>query len=76
VAAAIREWNRDVFAKIKVPTDDSQNRTNLVLLYSSLYFMHLLPSDRSGENPLWQSDEPSWDDFYASWYDTEGYNPI
>nr|OQO29523.1 hypothetical protein B0A51_02615 [Rachicladosporium sp. CCFEE 5018] len=65
--AAIDEWNADVFSKIQVPTDASQNRTNLVLLYSSLYFMHLMPSDRTGENPLWQSSEPSWDDFYTAW---------
>lgn len=63
VEAAQNEWNRDVFSKIQVPTDSSANQTNLVLLYSSLYFMHLMPSDRTGENPLWDSTEPSWDDF-------------
>lgn len=67
VTAAVEEWNRDVFSRIQVPTDESANRTNLVLLYSSLYFMHLMPSDRTGENPLWESEEPSWDDFYALW---------
>ncbi|KAK4540994.1 hypothetical protein LTR36_008363 [Oleoguttula mirabilis] len=67
VDAAVQEWNQDVFSKIQVPTDESQNRTNLVLLYSSLYFMHLMPSDRTGENPLWQSEEPYWDDFYTLW---------
>ena len=67
VDAAVEEWNRDVFSKIRVPTDDTRNRTDLILLYSSLYFMHLMPSDRTGENPLWQSDEPSWDDFYTAW---------
>ncbi|KAI7487033.1 alpha-1,2-mannosidase, putative subfamily [Hortaea werneckii] len=67
VTKAVEEWNRDVFSKIQVPTGDAQNRTNLVLLYSSLYFMHLMPSDRTGENPLWQSGEPSWDDFYTLW---------
>jgi putative alpha-1,2-mannosidase len=67
VTVAVDEWNRDVFSKIQVSTDDTQNRTNLVLLYSSLYFMHLMPSDRTGENPLWESDEPSWDDFYTAW---------
>lgn len=66
VALAVQEWNRDVFSKIRVPTDPTQNRTNLVLLYSSLYFMHLMPSDRSGENPLWTSED-SWDDFYTFW---------
>ncbi|KAI2642292.1 glycoside hydrolase family 92 protein [Xylaria nigripes] len=67
VSAAVQEWNKDVFSLIRVPTDESANRTNLVLLYSSLYMMHLMPSDRTGENPLWESDEPSWDDFYALW---------
>lgn len=66
VSEAVQEWNKDVFSKIQVPTDSSQNRTNLVLLYSSLYFMHLMPSDRSGENPLWESND-SWDDFYTMW---------
>lgn len=68
VSAAVDEWNKDVFSRIQVSTDEnSSNHTNLVLLYSSLYMMHLMPSDRTGENPLWESDEPSWDDFYAIW---------
>ncbi|WPH01986.1 Hypothetical protein R9X50_00484000 [Acrodontium crateriforme] len=67
VDAAVKEWNEDVFNKINVPIDDSQNITNIRLMYSSLYFMHLMPSDRTGENPLWDSDEPSWDDFYTFW---------
>lgn len=67
VSAAVDEWNKDVFSKIQVPTDSSQNQTNIVLLYSSLYFMHLMPSDRTAENPLWQSNEPYWDDFYTAW---------
>ncbi|KAI1196856.1 glycoside hydrolase family 92 protein [Nemania serpens] len=67
VSAAVDEWNADVFSRIQVPTGETVNRTNLVLLYSSLYMMHLMPSDRTGENPLWESDEPSWDDFYAIW---------
>lgn len=65
VSAAVDEWNSDVFSKIKVDTGNAANQTNLVLLYSSLYFMHLMPSDRSGENPLWDSGEPYWDDFYT-----------
>lgn len=65
VSAAVKEWNNDVFSKIKVHTGEAANQTNLILLYSSLYFMHLMPSDRTGENPLWESDEPYWDDFYT-----------
>ncbi|KAF2713836.1 glycoside hydrolase family 92 protein [Pleomassaria siparia CBS 279.74] len=59
------EWNRDVFSKIRVSPDG--NQTRLALLYSSLYFMHLIPSERVGENPLWENEEPYWDDFYTMW---------
>lgn len=65
--AARDEWNRGVFSKIRVDTSERANKTRLALLYSSLYFMHLIPSERIGENPLWESDEPSWDDFYTMW---------
>ncbi|KAI0204399.1 glycoside hydrolase family 92 protein [Astrocystis sublimbata] len=67
VSAAVDVWNKEVFSRIQVPTDESANKTNLRLLYSSLYMMHLMPSDRTGENPDWESEEPSWDDFYAIW---------
>lgn len=67
VSAAVQEWNEDVFETIQVATGDTANVTNLRLLYSSLYFMHLMPSDRTGENPLWTSNEPYWDDFYTMW---------
>lgn len=64
----MKEWNEDVFSRIRVSTDEeTSNLTNIRLLYSSLYFMHLMPSDRTGDNPLWQSEEPYWDDFYTMW---------
>ncbi|KAJ5460041.1 uncharacterized protein N7458_001593 [Penicillium daleae] len=67
VTDSVNEWNDDVFQKVQVPLDDSANMTHVRLLYSSLYFMHLMPSDRTGENPLWDSGEPFWDDFYTMW---------
>ncbi|KAL4796892.1 glycosyl hydrolase family 92-domain-containing protein [Aspergillus venezuelensis] len=67
VEATVKEWNDDVFSKMQVPLGSSANLTNLRLFYSSLYFIHLMPSDRTGENPLWESDEPSWDDIYTMW---------
>lgn len=65
VQEARDEWNQDVFSKIKVDTDETANSTRVAMLYSSLYFMHLIPSERIGENPLWESDEPYWDDIYT-----------
>ncbi|OGM45813.1 glycosyl hydrolase [Aspergillus bombycis] len=67
VKSAVEEWNQDVFSKISVPLDSTTNQTHVRLLYSSLYFIHLMPSDRTGENPLWHSEEPFWDDFYTLW---------
>jgi putative alpha-1,2-mannosidase len=65
VSAAVDTWNNDVFSTISVDTSAAANTTDLVLLYSSLYFSHLMPSNRTGENPLWESVEPYYDDFYA-----------
>ena len=65
VSSSVKEWNEDVFNKIQVPLDDKANMTHVRLMYSSLYFIHLMPSDRTGENPLWESEEPYWDDFYT-----------
>ena len=68
VSAAVTKWNDNVFSKVRVSTEGpSVNKTNLILLYSSLYFMHLMPVDRTGENPFWTSKEPYWDDFYTLW---------
>lgn len=63
VDAAKAEWNQDVFSKIIVPEEPTY-RTNMFLLYTSMYFSHLMPSDRSYENPLWPATD-YWDDFYG-----------
>lgn len=57
-------WNSEVLSKV---TTTETNVTNLQLLYSSLYFMHLLPSNRTGENPGWTSTEPYYDDTFTFW---------
>lgn len=65
VDAAVEEWNRDVLSKVQVDIGEDANQDHLTMLYTSLYYMHLIPSDRTGENPLWESEEPYWDDFYT-----------
>jgi putative alpha-1,2-mannosidase len=57
-------WNDEVLSKV---TTTEPNLSNLQLLYSSMYFMHLMPSNRTGENPLWTSSEPYYDDTYTTW---------
>lgn len=65
VNAAKQEWGSAVLNQLT--TTDLSNTTRLQMLYSSLYKMHLLPSDRTGENPFWVSSEPYYDDYYTLW---------
>lgn len=57
-------WNSQVFSKVKTT---ETNTTKLNQLYTALYFMHLLPTNKTGENPLWESEEPYYDDIFTFW---------
>ncbi|OTA98745.1 glycoside hydrolase family 92 protein [Hypoxylon sp. CI-4A] len=61
---AKNRWNSDIFSKIDIATT---NETQLGMFYTAMYHVHLLPSNRTGENPYWESDEPYFDDFYTIW---------
>ncbi len=65
ISAAKEQWNTEVLSK--VTTTDKRNSTLLRMLYSGLYHMHLMPSDRTGDNQNWETEEPSYDDFYTLW---------
>ncbi|KAL1906381.1 hypothetical protein Sste5344_007857 [Sporothrix stenoceras] len=58
-------WNDQVLSKIT--TTDTSNTTRLQLLYSSMYHMLLLPQNKTGENPMWSSTEPYYDDIFTLW---------
>ncbi|KAL2000072.1 hypothetical protein VTN02DRAFT_3585 [Thermoascus thermophilus] len=58
------EWNSKVLSKI---TTTNTNETSLTLLYTSLYFMHLIPTNQTGENPGWDSTEPYYQDIFTLW---------
>ncbi|KAI8950335.1 alpha-1,2-mannosidase-like protein [Xylaria longipes] len=52
---------------------------NLDLLktfWSGLYRTMLSPQDYTGENPLWQSDEPYYDSFYCIWDSFRAQHPL
>ena len=56
-------WNTEL-AKLNLSGEtDSQRRQ----LYTAMYHVMLMPTDRTGENPDWQSSEPYYDDFYCIW---------
>ncbi|KAF4552995.1 putative glycosyl hydrolase family 92 protein 1 [Elsinoe fawcettii] len=64
VSQARQQWSDKLFNKVRT-TDTDQNK--LTQLYSYLYGMNLIPSNRTGENAGWQSSEPYWDDIFTFW---------
>ncbi|KAH6620075.1 alpha-1,2-mannosidase family protein [Boeremia exigua] len=62
--AAQNRWNDEIFNKIQISSEQTEDHQ---LLYSSLYGMFLIPSNRTGENPGWDSSEPYYDDVFTLW---------
>ncbi|KAI1818005.1 glycoside hydrolase family 92 protein [Poronia punctata] len=58
-------WTDGVLSKIT--TTDTSNTTKLQMLYSSLYHFLMIPTNKTGENPLWESSEPYYDDIFTFW---------
>ena len=56
-------WNVELAKLDLVGASDSQRRQ----LYTAMYHIMLMPTDRTGENPDWQSSEPYYDDYYCIW---------
>lgn len=72
VDAAKARWNV-ALSRIQV---SSENTADLQLLYSSMYGMFLLPSNRTGENPGWSSAEPYYDDVFTLWDTHRCHTPL
>jgi predicted alpha-1,2-mannosidase len=61
--AATTLWDAEL-AKLSLSGEsDSQRRQ----LYTAMYHIMLMPTDRTGENPDWKSSEPYYDDYYCIW---------
>lgn len=63
-SAAKANWYTQVLSKIKTDTDVADE---FQLLNPSVYGMHLMPTNRTGENPKWRSNEPYYDDYVSLW---------
>ena len=61
--AAVSAWDSALESIELKGANDEQRR----MFYTAIYHAMLMPVDRTGENPLWSSDEPYYDDFYAIW---------
>lgn len=60
----IGEWDKLVS---KIEIEESASLAYKRMFYTGLYHAMLMPVDRTGENPLWKSDQPYYDDYYAIW---------
>jgi len=62
-AAAVAKWAR-ALGKVAIEGATAEQEQ---VFYTALYHTMLMPTDRTGENPLWNSAEPYYDDYYAIW---------
>src|SRR5579863_7177652 len=62
-AAAIAAWDK-ALGTVALKGETAEQAS---VFYTALYHTMLMPTDRTGENPLWKSDEPYYDDYYAIW---------
>ncbi|KAJ5682165.1 secreted glycosidase, partial [Penicillium macrosclerotiorum] len=66
VENAAREAWMEKLSPIKV-TQGGVDENMLRSFWSGIYRTMLSPQDMTGENPLWESDEPYFDSFYCLW---------
>jgi predicted alpha-1,2-mannosidase len=71
--AAKATWN-NLLKRVQVTGNNAEDKKKM--FYTALYHVMLMPSDRTGENPLWKSGEPYYDDYYAIWDTYRASNPL
>jgi predicted alpha-1,2-mannosidase len=70
--ASMDTWNQ-ALSRIQLHGETDSKR---IQFYTAMYHTMLMPSDRTGENPLWKSDEPYYDDYYAIWDTFRSSGPL
>ena len=70
--AAIDIWNK-ALSPIQITGGTLPQKK---LFYTCVYHAMLMPVDRTGENPLWKSSEPYYDDFYTIWDTFRSSSPL
>ncbi len=71
-AATESLWNTEL-AKLSLTGATAAQRH---MLYTAMYHVMLMPTDRTGENPGWSSTEPYYDDYYATWDTYRSSSPL
>ncbi|MEO6802247.1 MAG: GH92 family glycosyl hydrolase [Granulicella sp.] len=70
--AAVAAWNKEL-STVKIEGGTAGERQQFA---TGLYHSMLMPVDRTGENPLWQSTTPYYDDFYCIWDTFRSSTPL
>ncbi|MBC7888442.1 MAG: glycoside hydrolase family 92 protein [Ferruginibacter sp.] len=73
VYQAQQSWEK-LLSRIEI--DKNTADSNKIMFYTGLYHTMLMPVDRTGENPLWKSAQPYYDDFYAIWDTYRSSHPL
>ncbi|ETS82234.1 hypothetical protein PFICI_07236 [Pestalotiopsis fici W106-1] len=72
--AAEQVW-RDKLSIISVDATDVEDSLQTIF-WSGVYRAMLSPQDYTGENPLWESDEPYYDSYYCIWDSFRSIHPF
>jgi len=70
--AVVEAWDKQL-STIQVEGGDPDERQQFT---TGLYHSLLMPVDRTGENPLWQSSTPYYDDFFCIWDTFRSSSPL
>jgi predicted alpha-1,2-mannosidase len=70
--AVVKAWDEEL-ATVKIEGGTQDERQQFA---TGLYHSMLMPVDRTGENPLWQSTRPYYDDFYCIWDTFRSSTPL
>jgi predicted alpha-1,2-mannosidase len=62
----------NLLKRLEIDASEDQKK----MFYTALYHTMLMPVDRTGENPLWNSSQPYFDDFYAIWDTYRSSHPL
>ncbi|KAI0024117.1 alpha-1,2-mannosidase, putative subfamily [Xylariomycetidae sp. FL0641] len=75
LTAAENAW-KDKLSVISIDAT-GVNRTDLeTIFWSGVYRAMISPQDYTGENPLWESDEPYYDSYYCIWDSFRSIHPF
>jgi predicted alpha-1,2-mannosidase len=69
---SVAAWNH-ALSKIQIHGETDSKR---IQFYTAMYHTMLMPADRTGENPGWESSEPYYDDYYAIWDTFRSSSPL